>query len=459
MNDKNEAVPRSGVDSLEPCWRILGLELRLPIIHMPMIWPDFIQGSIGNAATSLALMPLLVSQFGLSFEQAAACAALQAVLICTSFLLFGLPLAPGWITPVIPIVLVTVLGISDDTAERFQMMTAVSINFAILMIVIGLTGIGHRITAWVPRSLKAGIILGAAIAAFQRVFVDDIETFKAEFICTSVAIGLALFGLFSRIVKEHRSKNRLIGYFASLGLLPALIVGGLLGAITGELTFNVEWGLFAPDFVGFFQKASPLYIGWPSLEMYIEGMPIALIAYVILFGDIVTGDEVLKSAKAERPDDDVVINTDMVHTSIGIRNLLMAICSPFFGSQGAVWTGVHVLLVQEWAHGRDKAKSLMASIANYYSFGIPWYFFLMPFMTLAEPIMNISLALTMMLTGFACAYVAMDIPQYDEERGVALLTAITLIVFPPWAGLLIGGLACWLIVGRQRNADEVTSTG
>lgn len=436
--------------STDAYWSVGPLEIRLPFYHLRMVWPDFIQGNVVNMATSLALVPLLLSEFGLNFEQAVACVMLHHVLICLSFLVFGLPMAPGWITPAIPVLLLTVFGSFVDASERFQMMTAVSIDFAVLMLVIGLTGIGQRLMLWIPRSLKSGIILGAAIAAFQRVFVDDIETLSSETISTTVALALSLMLLFSRSVSQWRKNHKVVAYIASLGLLPALVVGGVVGAITGELTFAVQGGIFLPDFMGFFEKATPFFIGWPSYEMYLQGLPLALMTYVILFGDILIGDEIIKAAAPHRPDTNLSVNVDKAHTSIGIRNFLMAISSPFFGSQGALWTGVHVLLVQEWSSGGDKRRSLMSSISSYYSFGIPWFFYLMPVISLLEPMMNIGLALTMILTGFVCAYVAMDIPRNDEERGVAVMTAIAMVVFPPWVGLLIGLSSCYLIAYKGK---------
>jgi hypothetical protein len=63
--------------------------------------------------------------------------------------------------------------------------------------------------------------------------------------------------------------------------------------------------------------------------------------------------------------------------------------------------------------------------------------------------MGIALSLTLVLTGFACAYVAMGIPRTQIERGVTVLTAVALAIFSPWVGMAIGIAAVLLLVGIQ----------
>jgi ABC-type antimicrobial peptide transport system permease subunit len=67
--------------------------------------------------------------------------------------------------------------------------------------------------------------------------------------------------------------------------------------------------------------------------------------------------------------------------------------------------------------------------------------------TALKPLMGVALSLTLILTGFACAFVAMAIPRTTTERGVVLLTAVSLAVFSPWVGMVIGIAATVLLVG------------
>ena len=79
-------------------------------------------------------------------------------------------MAPGWITPALPIVIAAFAtkgqfnGVYDPTT--FQFMAAMCIEFTLLVFILGSTGWGKKLIQIIPNGLKAGIILGAALAAF-----------------------------------------------------------------------------------------------------------------------------------------------------------------------------------------------------------------------------------------------------------------------------------------------------
>jgi hypothetical protein len=418
----------------------------------PLEWRELIQGTVVSGTTGLAFVPLLQSAFGLEFGEAVTCGMIHSILLCTSFLFFRIPLAPGWITPVLPLVLAFVLGSYTEPSERFQAMTALSLNFVALTVFLGVTGLGQRLFTWMPRALKGGIVIGAAIAAFKRVFADDIATFNQAPIATSSALIICFLLVFSRPLLRYRQRFPALDMIASLGLLPGLVAAGLLGGLMGEFEFNIQWGFFVPEFSGLWEKASPFLIGWPRLEMYLKAMPLAVIAYTMLFADIVTGDEIIKSARQSRPDDPVHLRLTTLHHSVAVRNFIMAITAPFFSSQGVLWAGVQVVVVQRWRQGKKQMASLMGGIGSYYV-GAPLVFFLLPVLTLLTPLMNIALAMTLALTGYACAYVAMALPKSPAERGAVLITGMSLVLFEPWLGLLIGVAVTVLLVGKDEDAE------
>ena len=177
--------------------------------------------------------------------------------------------------------------------------------------------------------------------------------------------------------------------------------------------------------------------------------------YIILFGDLITGNEVLNQAKDTRPDDPIDINPTRSHLSLSIRNVLMAISAPFFPTQGSLWTGVHVIVVQRWQQGKDSMENLFSGMASYYVMGVPFMFFLLPMLTGLKPLMGIALSLTLVLTGFACAYVAMAIPRNATERGAVLLTGMALALLAPWQGLLVGLIASLSLVGISQEDSAV----
>ena len=157
--------------------------LRIPFIHMKFLTGEFLQGLIIAGATALAGAPVVMA-LGLSFEQAVACCFIASILITSGPIIFGEPLAPGWVTPALPLVIAFFIskGYFDGVyrEEAFHYMAAMCIEFTIIILFLGLTGLGRVIVEKIPNALKSGIILGAALAAFYQIFFSDFERYIGE---------------------------------------------------------------------------------------------------------------------------------------------------------------------------------------------------------------------------------------------------------------------------------------
>jgi hypothetical protein len=75
---------------------------RVPGVHLGFEGPEFAQGLLLSAATGLALVPVMTTTLGLTFEQAVSMAFFHALLVGLAPVLFGEPFATGWITPALP---------------------------------------------------------------------------------------------------------------------------------------------------------------------------------------------------------------------------------------------------------------------------------------------------------------------------------------------------------------------
>lgn len=438
-------------------WRWGPFTTRIPFLHTRLYWAEFLQGIFVASATGLALVPLMTSQFGLSFEEAVAASLIHSLLITSAAVVFGEPYAPGWITPALPLVLTFVMGGYAEPELRFQAMTALSLDFAAIVFILGITGMGKRFMIWLPNTLKAGIILGAAIAALKRVFIDDADRFlHVQPISITIACAICLVITFSVPLQKLKASNRFLATMGALGLLPGFLAAAVIGPLVGEVSYDIQWGILIPPMTDLWVKVSPFSIGWPDTALLLHCLPLALVAYVIVFGDLITGNEVLNEAIPSRPDEKIDINPTRSHLALGIRNTIMGIVAPFFPTQGSLWTGVHVIVVQRWREGKQTMDSLHSGIASYYLMALPFIFLLLPLLTGLKPLMGIALSLTLVLTGFACAYVAMAIPKEPTERGVVLLTGVALALFAPWIGLLVGIAATLLLVGwpTEKSADK-----
>ncbi|MBD3646748.1 MAG: hypothetical protein HUJ31_04685 [Pseudomonadales bacterium] len=445
----------------QPGWNWWLFTFRWPFYHTRLCWPEFLQGIALASATGLALVPMMMANFGLTFEQAIAVSFVQGFLIGIAPIMFGEPYAPGWVTPALPLVLTFVLTGFDNPTERFQAMAALTLTLTAMVAVLGVTGLGRRFMEWLPGSLKAGIILGAAVASFKRVFVDDAPDYLlAQPITTITACAVCLIFIFSIPFRRLKLRSRPLMVLGSLGLLPGFLVAAVIGPFVGEVEYNVEWGILIPPVNEVWAIASPFAIGWPDMDMYIAALPLAFITYIILFGDIVTAKEITREAEHDRPDEHIRLDTTRTHISVALRNLLAGITTPFFPTQGSVWAGVHVVIVQRWRQGPDRMNSLFSGIHSYYFMGIPFIYFLLPLLTGLQPLMGIALSLTLVLTGFACAYVAMAIAVHPVERGIALMTGMAIALFEPWIGLLVGiASAVVLIGGRDAESMEQRIAG
>ena len=79
--------------------------------------------------------------------------------------------------------------------------------------------------------------------------------------------------------------------------MPGFIVAAIVGYITGEISWSIEWGLAVPAVGDVYTQTSPLSIGFPPTEMYLEVLPLVIIGYLLLFGDFVTAIEVIKEGQ------------------------------------------------------------------------------------------------------------------------------------------------------------------
>ncbi|MFT5573873.1 MAG: hypothetical protein ACI9FR_002809 [Cryomorphaceae bacterium] len=418
--------------------------MRIPLIHLRFSLADMLQGLAVAGATGLALVPYFMALLGLDFEEAVVMAMFHSILISFSWMFFGDPYAPGWLTPAIPFVVafITAPAYVDDHTSQFQAMTALSLNFALILIVLGVTGLGARLIKVVPNVFKGGIILGAAIAAFLRVTKDGdaANVFQSAPIAGTLGVFVCLVFAFSKPLQALAAKNGLLAKILGFGLLPGFVIAGIVGIFTGEFEYNIRWEFLdvASASTSLWAKASPLAIGWPPVSTFLASFPLALITYILFFGDVITGNEMIEQAQKTRSDEKLELNSSRAHIATGIRNVLMGIMAPFFGTQGVLWTGIQVILLKRWSQGREKVDSVFDSIGSFYAFGLPFLFIFLPLVTLLEPLLPLALAVTLILTAFACATLALSLVDDATERGAMLITAMSFSVFEPWLGLLVG---------------------
>ncbi len=213
----------------------------------------------------------------------------------------------------------------------------------------------------------------------------------------------------------------------------------IIGFAAGEVPLPaLQWGLIPFDFAGLFKAVSPLAIGFPSLQSFLMTIPMAIAIYIIAFGDIITAEAVLKECQAARPDENLDFNSNRTNVISGIRNLILALFVPFPPMAGPLWAAVTVSIGERYKEGKESMKSLYSGLGAF-KLATTFFVLFLPIATLLTPILPVALACTLVIQGFACAYIAIDQVKNDKiAAGVAGLTgAIIYLVNLNW-GLAVG---------------------
>lgn len=419
--------------------------MRIPGIHVKLSWPEVLQGGLLTVATGAAAAPLFMRAFGLPFELAWALSVIPLFWYYISAWLFGEPFAPGWITPSIPLTLVF-LGGYEAGVPAIQAMTALTLIVSAMFLIFGVTGLGGKFFKWIPVELRAGIILASAIAAFNGEFARH----GTMPITLSFVWGIVFLLMFSVWVAKGKETNKMVRTAASMAMLIGFLAAAVVGPLAGELKIVVEGGLLIPQFGPALRAVSPFFIGWPSWEMFIAAFPLAVMVYVIVFGDLVVANTLLQDADRVREDEKIEIDPTRTHYALFFRNMGQLLTGgPLIPMHGPIWTGVTVFLVERYKQGRDQMDSIYTGILNWY-----WLSFILvflnPVVTFMRPLLPAALSITLILTGFACAYIAMRMVTTPTSQGYALFIALVIVKFGPAWGFAVGlGLFFLLLVQRR----------
>lgn len=440
----------------QPYWGFGAFKIRLPGVHYRVEKAEVVQGLI-LFVVSLGMIPLLEEHLGVPYD-----IALAYVFVCgVGFLLptlLGVPMVPGWITAGIPVV-VLFLGNFEPGPEAIQALFALQFLVFLIMFVLGVTRWGERLIRVVPASLKAGILIGAGFAAIMGEITEGQILFDAPI---SVIAGslLALCFLFSRPLLRLARTNRVINTIVSYGLAPAVLIAIVIGWIFSEFPRpEVEWGITSPNFVGMWDYL-PFSVGFPSLEVFLLALPTALIAYIIAFGDMVVGTTLIEQADEARRDEKIDTGITRLHLVTALRNLLHAFFAPYPGLSGPVFTAVHASIVERYKQGRSSMDSIHSGIGTFWIAGFI-ALFILPLVTVFQPVLPLALALTLILTGYVTISAGMEQITTNTQRGVAGVTAVVLAlhgaVYGVAVGLTLYFLIEWTGFRKGRTTSEIPS--
>lgn len=235
----------------------------------------------------------------------------------------------------------------------------------------------------------------------------------------------------------------------SMALLAGFLVAAVVGHISGELSFDFKMGWNIPQIGAYIKTVSPFIVGWPSTDIYLKAFPLALMVYIFVFGDIILANTLLEQAAEVRKDEKIEVDNTRSHIILFIRNMGHLITAgPFIPLHGPIWTGVHVFLTERYKTGRKNMDSFFSGIFNWYWLSF-FLVFLVPVVTFMKPLLPVALSITLVLTGFACAYIAISMVKTPASQGYAFFVGMVIAKFGPAWGMVVGiVLYCLLLLQR-----------
>ncbi|GAB6138527.1 hypothetical protein [Halanaerobaculum tunisiense] len=425
-------------------------KIRMPIIHYDWAWPEFFQGLL-LCSTCLGAIPILTQTMGFSFELALSMVIINGLLYNLHVLL-GDPVVPGWITPAIPLVLGFLEKYSIGV-PRIHAVIALQMMVGVIFLIMGVTGWANKLIKWIPDSIKGGILLGAGVAAV----IGEIEAggrFNQFPIAILVGTIVSYWVLFSIKYKYAKKDSNLLYLFGKYGMLPGVLIALIVGAVIGEIPVpNIDWSIFLPKVGLVLEKTSPLGVGFPALSVFLKAIPMALVAYIIAFGDFITSKALVEEADEERTDENIDLNPNRSNIISALRNLIQSVVIPYAPLCGPLWAAVTAAVGERYKEGRKYMDSFFSGAGT---FRITTFLslMLMPIVSFLKPVLPVALSLTLLVQGYVCTRLAMNYVETDAQKGVAgVMGAILATKGAAW-GLGVGFIIYYLI-GPDKELDKV----
>ena len=445
--------------------KIFNLKLRLPFVHYAWEIQETIQ-SIAIFVTAIAAIAFIQDNFYVTFTVALGITIFHDMMYCLHQLFGDIPLC-GWITPSIPLTVAFLQGF-DYIGDRMDAMIAVCFSVAFIFLFLGISGLGGKLAALVPNCMKAGILIGAGIAALAGT-----HGFSTAAVTTGLhgipfswisGVGASLFILFARGFKQMKASGnfKFANLLGKAGFIPALVFGGVVGVIAGEIRWAnlepIEGAAFFvnpfPAWAWTFENFSMVARGFPSFAILASAASIAIMAYTIAYGDIILAAKTIEEAQKARPDEKLDHDINRTHIVVGFRNLMQSLFNPMITLSGPLWAGPQIAVTERY----KSSDSMHSLIGGTGTFNIVKLICLLiaPLIMLVQPLMPLSMALTMMIAGFACFYMGLSLCTTNEERGIAGMMGVAIFVMGATMGLVVGIIVTIVVnvLGYSKKAEE-----
>ena len=430
---------------VQPCIPIGIFRIRLPFIHFKISPPEIVTGLM-NACTSYGALAVLVTTLGLDPETAWALVVFETMMYTLNWLL-GEPSICGWITPAMAIIIVH-LESFDSGIARIQALSAVQLELAVLFIVLGFTGLSKWLNTLMPPAVKAGIVLGAGVNAVYARLQEGGAIDTVTVGCLAGLVVVFLF-MFSKRLRKHMETNRFISILGNYGFLWAVIAMLIAGGVSGEFDYRFSGQLLKfPDFVALYYAVSPFSIGFPDMHTWFTGLPIALVAWVIAYGDFVTVQQL--GLQAQREDEYIEFDPNRTNVICGIRNLILGLFAPYPALAGPLSAPYCVATYQRYRQGgRAGMDSIYDGSGTNLIFTVVGLF-IFPLYEAAAAAASAMLVVVLCIQGFVCAQICFDLARDKLDQGIAGMMAGFILARGGGVGLVAGSALYVLLCDRDK---------
>lgn len=476
---------------IQPSIPIAMLRIRIPFVHFKISPPEIVTGLM-NACTSYGALAVLTGTLGLDPVIAWSLVVFETCVYSLNWLL-GEPSICGWITPAMALVVaylegyadpgyaaavaaigpdaVTAAGselqallasgnadyvaIAENTSHmRMQAMACTELELGILFIVLGCTGLSKALNTLVPPGVKAGIVLGAGVGAVRARLLEGGSLDTATFGCLAGLIVVFLL-MFSLRVRKHMDDNRGLQILGNYSFLWAVLAMLIVGGIAGEFDFSgiLDEGIFkAPDWGYMVTVTSPFCIGWGSADMWIAGIPMALISWIIAYGDFITVQQL--GYQAQRDDEYIEFDPNRTNVICGIRNVVIALVAGYPAQAGPLSAPYCVATYQRYKQsGRQGMDSIYDGSGTniiFTAIGL----FIYPLYMAAAAAAGPMLVVVLTIQGYVCTQICFDLAFDKVDEGVAGMLAGFILARGGGVGLIMGVILYIMLADNDKIKSD-----
>lgn len=207
----------------------------------------------------------------------------------------------------------------------------------------GITKLADKFVHAVPDSVKGGILLAAPVTVMAGQLGEGGNMHKYP-LAIVAGVGLLILISFSDKYQEKRKTNKFLDLVARYGNLFPYLIAMIVGLLVGELDApGLEIGTFIrlPHFREVIDQVSIFGVGIPPVSMFVKALPLALVCYLIAFGDFVTTETLVTEARQAF----VCARIGMDYCKSDRDKMIAGVMAAVLATQGSAWASAWALAV------------------------------------------------------------------------------------------------------------------